>query len=517
VFVHENDLLKTDDSGQNAPECGSLKEPKRRTSMEPMFELPIRIPPRKSGERLRALHGQLKTAILEGRLRPGLRLPATRVLASNYGVSRNTAIATYDLLLSEGYITTRHGAGTYVADVVPRVGRAAGQQKSDVKRARLLNEFWQRSALFDASQAPSPVRYQFRLGLPDVSKFPMATWRRLSARSLRSFARQPAANETSAGRSTLREAIAKHVSFARAVACDSADIVVTNGAQQAFDLLARILVTPKRNVVAMEDPGYQRARVPFTAAGAKIVPVPVDEEGLIVEKLPATASVIYVTPSHQFPTGAVMSPRRRAELLAFASAHDAAIIEDDYDAEFRFGARPLDALQTLDRTGSVFYVGTFSKSLFPDLRLGFVVAPSWARAALTAAKHYADGQCSPLLQETLASFISEGHLARHVRRMRQIYSGRRQALLDGLEKYLGADLIPVPSAAGLHLAAFTRSAIDVDGIVERASRLGTGVYSLRRFQLGRTGRNGLVFGYSSLTERDINEGLVRLARAFAAG
>ena len=482
--------------------------------MEPIFELPIRIPPRKSGERLRALHGQLKAAILEGRLRPGLRLPATRVLASNYGVSRNTAIATYDLLLSEGYITTRHGAGTYVAHVVPRVTRLTGQQKSSSKRARQLGEFWQRP-LLDGAPAPAPVRYQFRLGLPDVSKFPMATWRRLSARTLRNHARQPAGNETSAGRLNLREAIAKHVSFARAVACDAADIVVTSGAQQAFDLLARILLTPKRNVVAMEDPGYQRARMAFMAAGAKIVPVPVDEEGLIVEKLPANASVIYVTPSHQFPTGAVMSPRRRAELLAFATAHDAAIIEDDYDAEFRFGARPLDALQTLDRAGSVFYVGTFSKSLFPELRLGFVAAPSWAQQALVTAKHYADGQCSPLLQETLASFIGEGHLVRHVRRMRQVYSGRREALLVGLEKYLGAHLVPVPSAAGLHLAAYMQAPVDAEKVVERATRQGTGVYSLSRFQIGRAGRSGLVFGYSSLTERDITEGLIRLARAFA--
>jgi GntR family transcriptional regulator/MocR family aminotransferase len=481
--------------------------------MEPMFELPLRIPPRKSGERLRALHGQLKAAILEGRLRPGLRLPATRVFATNYGVSRNTAIATYDLLLSEGYITTRHGAGTYVADVVPRVTRLAGQQKSNAKRVRQLGEFWQRP-LVDGAPSPGEVRYQFRLGLPDVSRFPMATWRRLSSRSLRSFGRQAPVAETAAGRPALREAIAKHVSFARAVACDAADIVVTSGAQQAFDLLSRILLTPKRKVVAMEDPGYQRARLAFMAAGAKVVPVPVDEEGLIVEKLPTQASVIYVTPSHQFPTGAVMSPRRRAELLAFASAHDAAIIEDDYDAEFRFGARPLDALQTLDRAGSVFYVGTFSKSLFPELRLGFLAAPSWAQPALLAAKHYADGQCSPLLQETLASFIGEGHLARHVRRMRQVYSGRREALLNGLEKYLSAHLVPVPSAAGLHLAAYTQAPVDAEKIVERANRQGAGVYALSRFQIGRAGRSGLVFGYSSLSERDITEGLVRLARAF---
>jgi GntR family transcriptional regulator/MocR family aminotransferase len=192
------------------------------------------------------------------------------------------------------------------------------------------------------------------------------------------------------------------------------------------------------------------------------------------------------------------------------------IIEDDYDAEFRFGVRPLDALQTLDRAGSVFYVGTFSKVLFPELRLGFVAAPSWAQHALLAAKHYADGQCSPLLQETLASFIGEGHLVRHVRRMRQVYSGRREALLDGLEKYLGSHLVPVPSAAGLHLAAFTQASVDAEKIVERATRQGIGVYPLSRFQLGRAGRSGLVFGYSTLPERDITEGLTRLARAFAS-
>lgn len=481
--------------------------------MEPVFELPIRIPPRKSGERLRALHGQLKAAILEGRLRPGLRLPATRVLASNYGVSRNTAIATYDLLLSEGYITTRHGAGTYVSDALPRMSQLAGRSKGDAKRVRQLSVFWQKPELF-GELVEQPARFKFRLGRPDISRFPMGVWRRLSARTLRTFARVPLTDEISKGRPSLREAIAKHVSFARAVACDESDVVVTSGAQQAFDLLARILVTPKRTVVAVEDPGYPRARLAFTAAGAKVSPVPVDEEGLIVDKIPKNARIVYVTPSHQFPTGAVMSPRRRAALLAFANARDAVIVEDDYDSEFRFGARPLDALQTLDRAGSVFYVGTFSKSLFPDLRLGFVVAPSWAQRALVAAKQYADGESSPLLQETLASFISEGHLTRHVRRMRQIYSVRRTALLEGFEKHLSDHLTPVPSAAGLHLAAFTRPSANVERIVERARGHGAGVYSLRRFQIGRGGRTGLVFGYGSLTERDIAEGLVRLSRAF---
>lgn len=483
--------------------------------MEPGFELPIRIPPRNSGDRLRALHQQLRAAILAGRLQPGLRLPPTRALAKTYGVSRNTAIATYDLLLSEGYIATRRGAGTYVADSLPRMRVRDSAPKRSAKRDRLVNELWRHPTTIDRS-LPSPVlRYNFRIGVPDTSQFPMDVWRRLSARTLRKFSRASSIYESSAGRPALREAIAKHVSFARAVACEPADVVVTAGAQQAFDLLARILISPKRTVVAMEDPGYRRARMTFVAAGAKVVAVPVDEEGLIVDKVPSNARVIYVTPSHQFPSGAVMSPRRRAALLEFASARDAVVIEDDYDAEFRYGDRPLDALQTLDRSESVFYIGTFSKSLFPDLRLGFVVAPPWAHASLTGAKHLADGQCPPLNQQTLAQFISEGHLARHVRRMRQVYAGRRALLLDGLRQQLGPWLTAVPSAAGLHLAALMPPEIHAAAVVEQARQSGVGVYSLRDFQVGRVGKSGLVFGFGEITEREITEGLSRLRRIFS--
>ena len=480
--------------------------------MEPGFELPIRIPPRHSGDRLRALHRQLRAAILEGRLRPGARLPPTRALAASYGVSRNTAIATYDLLLSEGYISTRQGAGTYVADVLPKV-RERSSPKRNLRRERHLQSFWQQPD--DRSDMwTGELRYRFQLGVPDTSQLPLEVWRRLAARALRTFARNSPAAESVCGRTALREAVAKHVSFARAVACSPGDITVTAGAQQAFDLLARILVTAKRTIVAMEDPGYPRARLAFEAAGAKIVAVPVDEEGLIVDKLPANARVIYVTPSHQFPTGAVMSPRRRAALLEFASTRDAVVIEDDYDAEFRFGARPLDALQTLDRSDSVFYVGTFSKCLFRELRLGFVVAPTWAQRALAAAKACADGQCPPLMQETLAAFIDEGHLVRHVRRMRQIYGGRREVLLVGLQQHLSPWLAPVPSSAGLHLAAHATRPMDIEAVVERARMRGVGVCPLSRFRRGRDSSPGLIFGFGAVPERDITEGLLRLRRAF---
>jgi GntR family transcriptional regulator/MocR family aminotransferase len=312
----------------------------------------------------------------------------------------------------------------------------------------------------------------------------------------------------------LRDAIAKHASFARAVASQAADIVVTAGAQQAFDLLARILVTRGRTVVAIENPGYPALHAALAAVGAKIVPVPVDGEGMIVEKLPGDAHVICVTPSHQFPLGTAMSMRRRTALLAFAQARNAAVIEDDYDGEFRFGGRPLDALQSLDRTESVFYIGTFSKSLFPGIRLGFVVAPPWAQRALVAAKFCADMHCAVIEQDTLAAFIAEGHMARHVRKMREVYGARLRLLLACLRNDFSRWLEPIPAIAGLHVAALATSAMDMDAIAERARELDVGVYPLRQFYFGGRTKPGLVFGYGAIEERDIVEGLSRLRRAW---
>jgi GntR family transcriptional regulator/MocR family aminotransferase len=478
--------------------------------MEPIFELPLTVPPR--GDRLRALHRQLRAAILEGRLQPGLKLPPTRAFAATYGVSRNTAVATYDLLLSEGYLATRRGAGTFVTDVLPKLAERKGPRASSGSNDRRLNAFWREQALPGAGTGGPSSSINFAMGVPELSLFPMEVWRRLAARALRAFSRQPLVNDSPHGRATLRAAIAKHVSFARAVACSADDITVTGGSQQAFDLLARILVTPNRTVVAVENPGYPPIRTMLAAAGARIVPVPVDAEGLIVERLPANARVVCVTPSHQFPLGAVMSARRRAALLEFAHTRGAVVIEDDYDAEFRFDDRPLDALQTLDRAESVFYVGTFSKSLFPALRLGFVVAPPWAQRALGVAKRYTDRHSAVVEQDTLAAFINEGHLARYVRKMRAVYGARRRVLLNGLQKDFSAWLTPVPSAAGLHLAALATRGLDVESLVERAEQSGVGIRSLRRFELGRAGKAGVAFGYGTLDEARIKEGLTRLRR-----
>jgi GntR family transcriptional regulator/MocR family aminotransferase len=484
-----------------------------------MLELAITLPPRGSGAVMRVLHRELRSAILDGRLKPGLRLPSTRILAESWGVSRNTVMAAYDLLLSEGYLFARHGAGTYVAEALPvRAERAAVIEEPGKAPDRRLNDFWQSPPpyLMRSWASTSPGHMLFRLGVPDTASFPFHIWRRLLARSLRAVAKVPAAYVEADGRPLLREAIANHVSFARAVGCNCDDIVVTSGTQQAFDLLAKILVTAGKTTVALEDPGYGPLRGAFLAAGAKIAPVPVDADGILVDRIPTDARVICVTPSHQFPLGVAMSMRRRTELLEFARKNDSVVIEDDYDGEFRFGTTPRDALQTLDRSGSVFYVGTFSKSLFPGIRLGFVVAPPWAKRALMAAKQVTDWHQPVLEQDALAAFIIEGHMARHVRKMRKLYAERRELILSGLQAHFSQWLEPIPASGGMHLTALAREALDYDAIALSARQRGMDVRSLQTFSSSGNGQKGLIFGYGATAPEAISDGLLQLRRLFPA-
>ncbi|HET7371658.1 MAG TPA: PLP-dependent aminotransferase family protein [Gammaproteobacteria bacterium] len=480
------------------------------------LEFAIDLPAKRSGGLLRALHVQLRNAMLDGRLRSGQRLPATRAFAAAYSISRNTVVAAYDLLLSEGYLTTRPGGGTFVADSLPEP-RPVSAQTGNVAAERRLNPRWRRQRLQRSVKhaAATPMHYDFRLGVPDASDFRFDIWRRLSMRTLRHLADAAGHYADPQGQPALREAIASHVSFARAVSCQPDDVVVTAGAQQAFNLLARILVRPGRTLAAVEDPGYPPLRNAFAAAGATLAPVPVDDEGMLIERLPACANIVCVTPSHQFPLGVPMSMQRRAALLDFARANDAVIVEDDYDSEFRFTARPLNALQTLDRSASVFYVGTFSKSLFPALRLGFVVTPPWARQALVEAKREADWHCPATTQETLAAFINEGHLARHVRKMRKVYGARRQLLLDRLQNEFNTRLEIIPSMAGLHLAAHARPALAT--VVERARRKGLGIYPLEAYYSNKNNRQQLAFGYGAIDEAAIDNGLSLLDSLWPEG
>jgi GntR family transcriptional regulator/MocR family aminotransferase len=483
-------------------------------SMDPLPMLAIALPARGSRTLARSLHGQLLAAIRSGRLAPGLRLPATRALAGHLGISRNSVIAAYESLAAEGHVMARTGSGHYVADTPARAPARATPVPARA-RERRLNAAHRGLAAPDDMVDPPRAPFDFRLGVPDTAALPFDAWRRLSARALRSMARGVPGYVGPAGQPALRAAIAAHASLTRAVACTADDVLVTAGAQQAFDLLARVLVTPGKTVVAVEDPGYPPTRAAFAAAGAVIVPVPVDDDGLRVDLLPRDAHIVCVTPSHQFPLGCVLSAARRRALLAFARRRQAVVVEDDYDGEFRFEPRPLDALQTLDDDAAVSYVGTFSKSLFPALRLGYVIAPPWARAALMLARQRADWHGNLHAQDTLAAFIAEGHLARHVRRMRGVYGERRRVLLAGIARDLGRWLAPVPGCAGLHVGTRTIVDLDLARVVERARAAGVNVDRIGRYALGGDVADGLLFGYGAIEAAAIPRALATLKRALA--
>ncbi|WP_457394774.1 MocR-like pyridoxine biosynthesis transcription factor PdxR [Roseateles sp. P5_E1] len=477
--------------------------------MEPSLELDLQLAAR--GSRLASLHAALRDAIATGRLAPGLRLPSSRELAAQVGVSRNTAVAAYELLASEGWLESRGAGGSFVAEL-PRAAvgvsdRASVAPWADSRWLRGEGGGWP-AAL---TSGPAPA-YHFKTGMPDTASFPFDVLRRLQTRALQAAAREPASYPPAQGLPALRAAIAGHVSSSRAVACTADDVVITAGAQQAFDLIARVLVTPGRTLAAVENPGYPPLRAALLAAGARLAPIPLDAEGLVVSALPTETRIVCVTPSHQAPLGMAMSLPRRRDLLNWAAGHHAVVIEDDYDGEFRFTSRPLDALKTLDRDGRVFYVGTLSKSMLPALRLGYVVAPAWAREALVAAKHAAGFGTPALTQAAVADFIAEGHLLRHVRRMRAEYAERRRVLEQMLKRHMG-DRVEIFSAiAGLHLAV-ALPGVDADELTRRAWAAGVGVEPLSRYSLGEGGVSGLVLGYGSVTAARIPEAVRRLAKA----
>ncbi|WP_457420597.1 MocR-like pyridoxine biosynthesis transcription factor PdxR [Roseateles sp. P5_E7] len=477
--------------------------------MDPSLEIDLQLAAR--GSRLASLHAALREAIASGRLAPGLRLPSSRELAASVGVSRNTAVAAYELLASEGWLESRGAGGSFVAEL-PRAAVAVSDRASVAPWA---DSRWLRGegAVWPApvGNGPAPA-YQFNAGSPDVASFPFDVLRRLQTRALQAAAREPARYAHPQGLLALREAIAGHVSSARAVACTADDVIVTAGAQQAFDLLARVLVTPGLTLAAVEDPGYPPLHAALRAAGAVLAPVPVDCDGLVVDALPADARIVCVTPSHQSPLGVPMSLARRRDLLNWAAARQAVVIEDDYDGEFRYTSRPLDALKTLDRDGRVFYVGTLSKSMLPALRIGYVVAPAWARDALVALKRVADSGTPALTQAAVADFIAEGHLLRHVRRMRAEYAERRRVLEQMLKRHLGERAFIFPAIAGLHLAV-ALPGVDTVELARRAWAAGVGVESLSRYWLGAQGLDGLVLGYGSITAARIPEAVRRLAQA----
>jgi GntR family transcriptional regulator/MocR family aminotransferase len=357
--------------------------------------------------------------------------------------------------------------------------------------------------------------YDFRYGVPAVEEFPHELWRRLLMRRVRGASIRSLEYGPQEGYGPLREAIADYVRRVRGVVCEPEQVLVVNGAQQALDLAARVLLEPGDRVV-IEEPHFPGARRVFLAAGARLVTVPVDSEGLNAEALPLTARsarLAYVTPSHQFPSGVILSLKRRLALLAWAQANGTFVFEDDYDSEYRYGARPVEALQGLDQSALVIYVGTFSKVLSPAFRLAYFVLPEQLVRPFRVAKWLADRHTPTLWQEVLTDFIREGHLERHIRRSRVRNAARRAALLEAVERHLRGYVELTGANAGEHLVAWLRGIKpgELDELIRRAARAGVGVYPIAPYYLEPPPRAGLLLGYSSMREADIDAGIRRLA------
>lgn len=459
------------------------------------------------------IYQQLRGSIVEGRLPAGERLPSTRDLALQLGVSRKTTLDVYERLIAEGFLASRTGDGTFVAEglsVMPAPARARGAMPRPAK-------VWQRVP--EALSMPRPgerQRYDYLGGVTDKSLLHAEAWRRSVANALRTQMRGRGIYRDPAGEQELRLAIARYVGFSRGVSCQWQDVIVTQGAQQAIDLAARVMVNPG-DTVAVEEPGYPPVRAALLALGARVVPVRVDAHGLRVDRLPEQARLVYVTPSHQFPLGMPMSLERRLALLEWAARRGALVVEDDYDGEFRFEGRPVESLKSLDRAGVVAYVGTFSKTLFPELRTGYVVPPAGLAGDFLKARQLNDWHGCSLTQTALGRFMLDGEFGRHVRRVQKHYAERREVLLGHLRGPLSPWLEPVAPVAGIHMVAFLRKGLDESTVIARARPEGIGLYGVAGFYAGRSARQGLLFGYGDMPVGDIDASMTRLRSLLAEG
>lgn len=484
-----------------------------------VMELAITLDQRSTLPLHRQLYNELRDSILSGRLQAGARVPSTRSLAGSLGISRATVTQSYEQLISEGYLQTILGSGTLVSTELPEQllhappVKAAGQPASNGHRKIRLSAYGAAlQQVVREPEAPKPL-LSFKYCRPAIDEFPVDLWRRLLLRHYRSkeFSLLDYA-EDGRGYEPLRKAIAAYLARARAVRCEPDQVLIVNGSQQALHLIAQVLLDNKDQVV-IEEPGYLGARHVFQMHGARLLPVRVDAGGMMVENLPAAnVKLAYVSPSHQFPTGAILSLQRRLELLAWAEKQGAMIIEDDYDSEFRYGGRPIPALQGLEHSDAVIYVGTFSKVLFPGLRIGYLVAPRPLINPFERAKWLMDRHTPLLEQRALTDFIEEGHFDRHLRRMRTLYDRRRQALVRSLTALFGDRVTIVGENSGMHLMVRFNNRLGNDQILQRAEEAGVGLTDARLYYLRSGGEGEFVFGYSALSERKIQEAIRRLAK-----
>ena len=469
----------------------------------------------------RQLYGGIREAILSGRLPAGVRVPSTRRLAEDLRVSRSTVLVAFDQLEAEGYIVGAVGSGSYVASSIPdhllqdrREGPAAVPGAHGAPRVAARNHELRRFLPVPSGLYPRA----FTAGVPPVDEFPWSLWHRLAARRDRNLPRTRLLHGATTGFRPLREAIAGHLAASRGVRCTADRVIVCSSAQEALELVCKVLVDPG-DAVWLEDPAWSGSRGALAAAGARIVPVPVDREGLMVERALAAepnARLALVTPSHQFPSGVTMTLERRLALLQWAGRAGAWIVEDDYDSEYRHGGRPLTALQGLDTGDRVLYIGTFNKTLFPGLRLGYLVAPGSLMEWLLPMRGIG-GQHAPTLDQiTLADFIVEGHYARHLRRLRVVSRERRDALLAAARREL-PDLLEITDAdTGLHTVGWLPPGVDDNRVSAAAFEQGVEAAPLSSHYIGPCPRAGLLLGYGGVTPEEIEAGMRKLALALHA-
>jgi GntR family transcriptional regulator/MocR family aminotransferase len=458
------------------------------------------------------LYDYLRTAMLSGQLKSGTRLPSTRALADELGVSRNTVLSAYDQLFAEGYLETVSGRGTFVTGTLPdAVLTPQRNGRGKPPNGKRQHQPSQRAAtLLSIPGMPNPSsvhtsKMAFQTGMPALDQFPYELWTKVLTKQTRALHPTSLMYQDRAGYRPLREAIADHVLLSRQVRCSPDQVIIVAGSQEGIYLAASVLLDPG-DEVWIEDPGYLGANRALTAAEANLIPIPVDAQGLNVEAGIARsphAKMVYLTPSHQFPLGVTLSLRRRLDLLAWAKANNAYLLEDDYDSEFRFAGRPLASLQGLDDSESVIYVGTFSKVMFPSLRLGYIIVPPALVDAFVEFRGAVDYHPAILEQAALAEFITEGHYLRHIRRMRSLYATRRDLLIDALKD---TPLEIDAPETGMHLVAWLPEGISEQEVFQRASEQQVRALPISTFSKEAHLRDGLVLGYAAVDETEIQRG-----------
>lgn len=465
------------------------------------FQIPYNLYRQQYKQKTWALYHALRDTILQGALSYGTRLPATRELAALYGLSRGLVSDVYDMLAADGYLTSEVGRGTYVTFATE--SHAEVQQELTAPPLSAWGRRLLDLPIPQPTAHPRPaVRCSFTIGRTDWEQFPHAEWNRCLHGAVREMQVQERSEAFHAGgHRPLREALARHLGRSRGLVCEADDIVIVNGSMQAIALLAQLLVNPGDPVV-MEDPGYRGIWQAVVAAGGTIVPARVDQHGLVIADW--AAQLLFVTPTRQFPTGAVLPLERRQELLAWAARRGAVVVEDEFDSEFRHAGRPIEPLQVLDPGGRVVYIGTFSKTMFSDLRLGYVVLPKWLREPFQKARSLYEPHPTALLQQrAMARFIAEGEYERHLRRMKRVYARKHDSSSCIMQELLGAWFEFVPSDAGLHLFGWWRGTRPAYEAFRTAAREAGIVWpDVDPYNLHES-RSGALFGFAHLSEEEV--------------